>query len=70
MNFYYKIKNKYKLYIPIYGSILWDKIGINKLLFSDDFHIFMKFYHKILIPIIHISFCIWFGRFLAIISYK
>jgi len=66
---YYFVGPKWRFYIPIYGSTLWDRMNINQLLYSDDFHITMKFYHNFLIPVLWFSSCILLGRFLGIYFY-
>lgn len=59
----------YRFFIPIKGAVLWEKQGLNKLLFSDDMHWTLDFYHKILIPLTWLSFWGFTGYLLAILSY-
>lgn len=66
---YYYFGPKWRFFIPFYGSNLWDRMSINQLLYSDIFHLKMKFYHNFLIPILWFSACIFIGRFLGIYFY-
>lgn len=66
---YYYVGPKWRFFIPFYGSTLWDRMSINQLLYTEDFHISMALYHKVIIPILWFSSCVFIGRFLGIYFY-
>ena len=70
--YYYRIckKTKAKFFIPLYGEKLWNESGLLPLLFNDDFHFLMKFYHNFFIPIIWFFGCACLGRYLGIYFYN
>lgn len=66
---YYKVPETINFFIPVYGLTLWENLGASQLLYSEDIHISVNIFQKIIVPVVYIAGCIYLGFLLAIATY-